>query len=254
MYCIFSPTSKTNVNIFSASSTTLNREFIERDIIFFSHCRSCSSAQTLKFKRKKKKKSVTPVIDWSTFLHRLTPIVLSLSSKIRSRLSFSTLCFLRRQAKATRSDCSMVLGIASRPNTHGQHEDLRSKHSGNQDDDCQQFPAYRSSAEVTWAASVDFCPRVIVLPRRVIPRGRRENSLPLGSQAVSGPLYLRIRLWSSGFDSIPRFPIYWMPLVPWSCSELNKNATGVIQLVERWKKRLKFESIKMYFNIESNLK
>lgn len=30
--------------------------------------------------------------------------------------------------------------------------------------------------------------------------------------------------------------------------------TRVIQLVERWKKRLKFESIKMYFNIESNLK
>lgn len=207
MYCIFSPTSKTNVL------------------------------------KKKKKKSVTPVIDWSTFLHRLTPMVLSLSSKIRSRLSFSTLCFLRRQAKATRSDCSTVLGIASRPNTHGQHEDLRSKHSGNQDDDdCQQFPACRSSAEVTWAASVDFCPRVIVLSRRVIPRGRRENSLPLDSQAVSGPLYLRIRLWSSCFDSILRFPIYWMPLVPWSCSELNKNANQsdstcwkVKKAIEVWK-------------------
>lgn len=132
-------------------------------LVFSPYCRSCSSAQTL---WGKKKKSVSSVIDWSTFLHRLTPIVLSLSSKIRSRLSFSTRCFLRRQAKATRSDCSMVLGIASRPNTHSQHGGLRSKHSGNQDDDWQQFPASRSSAEVTWAASVDFCPRVIVLPRQ----------------------------------------------------------------------------------------
>lgn len=50
----------------------------------------------------------------------LTPIVLSRSSKIRSRLSFSTLCFLRRQARVTRSDCSTVLDIAPRLNTRNQ--------------------------------------------------------------------------------------------------------------------------------------
>lgn len=191
------------------------------------------------------------MIDWSTFLHRLTPIVLSLSSKIRSRLSFSTLCFLRRQAKATRSDCSMVLGIASRPNTHSQHGGLRSKHSGNQDDDCQPFPASRSSAEVTWAASVDFCPRVIVLPRQ------RKTGQFL-NHSIHKPS--RDRYISESDFEVPAlirpsaFRFTECPLVPWSCSELNKNATGVIQLVERWKKQLEFESKKMYFNIERNLK
>lgn len=146
------------------------------------------------------------MIDWSTFLHRLTPMVLSLSSKIRSRLSFSTLCFLRRRAKATRSDCSMVLGIPSRPNTHSQRGGLRSKPSGNQDDSQQlQKLCWGHLSGVGGFLSPCYC----VTPPWYSQR-KTGDSLPLDSQAIRGPLYLRIRLWSSGFDSILRDSIVKM--------------------------------------------
>lgn len=79
-------------------------------------------------------------------------------------------------------------------------------------------------------------------------RGRRDNSLPLDSQAISGPLYLRIRLWSSGFDSTLRFPIYWMPVGPMvlfrtqqECNRSDSTCWKVKKAIGVWKQKNVFQ-------------